>query len=368
MTVHESGLFPNADLELTVDLDVIVSNWLLLKSRLAPATECAAVVKADAYGLGTERVAPALAAAGCRSFFVASIDEGISLRSYLPDACIYVLCGPYEKSEPLFVAANLIPVLNDLQQIERWQISAPGLPAALHLDTGMARLGLSFSDLARAESFHPILVMSHLACADTPAHPLNAMQLSCFRTLRAGFPSSIRASLAASSGIFLGPDYHFDLVRPGAALYGLAPGPGDNPMGNPLRLRARILQVRTIDTPGTVGYGAVSKTVRGQRLITLGTGYADGFARMLGNRGAVFLAGQRLPVVGRVSMDLTVCDATGLSETVCFPGAWVDIIGPGQSADALAEQAGTIGYEILTNLSRRCHRIYLHGCDRRSVE
>ena len=368
MTVGEINAFPNADLELTIDLGVIADNWRLVKNRLAPETECAAVLKADAYGLGAARVAPALAAAGCRTFFVATIDEGMSLRSLLSEAAIYVLCGPHEKSERTLANAGLTPVLNDPAQAELWQASAPEAPAAVHLDTGMTRLGFSHRDLARLENFRPVLVMSHLACADSPDHSFNARQLCLFRTLTDALPASPRRSLAASSGIFLGPDYHFNLVRPGAALYGLAPSPGPNPMGNPVRLRTRILQARTIDTPGTVGYGATFETTRGQRLITLGLGYADGFSRMLGNRGSVFLAGKRLPVVGRVSMDLTVCDATDVPESLCFPGAWVDIIGPDQSTDALAKQAGTIGYEILTNLSRRCRRIYLNGHDTRSVE
>lgn len=360
--------FPHADLELTVDLAVIADNWKFVKSRLSPNTECAAVLKADAYGLGMSQVAPVLAAAGCRTFFVATIDEGIKLRALLPEAEIFVLCGPHAGSESAFLSARLTPVLNEPGQIALWRECAPDKPAALHLDTSMSRLGLSANELTKLETFRPALILSHLACADTPDHPLNRQQQEAFQSLLTALPFKARASLAASSGIFLGPDYHYDLIRPGAALYGLAPHPGVNPMKNPIRLRARILQTRTIDTPGTVGYGATFRTVREQRLATVGLGYADGFPRSLSNRGHAFLAGVRIPIVGRVSMDLTVFDVTDVPQSACQPGAWIDILGPEQSPDTLAEQAQTIGYEILTSLSRRCRRVYLNEAAAISAE
>ncbi len=351
---------PHADLELTVDLAAIAANWRFLEKKLSPATECAAVLKANAYGLGIDQVAPALSEAGCRTFFVATIDEGIGLRLLLPDATVFVLCGPHAGSETVLRHARLIPILNDPGQLERWQRHAPDMPVVLHLDTGMTRLGLCRKDLGKLEKLQPALVISHLACADEPQHALNAQQRDTFSAMLSALPLRGRASLSASSGIFLGSDYHYDLVRPGAALYGLAPHPGENPMQNPVSLKARILQVRTIDTPGTVGYGATFSTARKQRLATVGLGYADGFFRSLSNCGYGFLAGNRVPVVGRVSMDLTVFDVSDVPESLCHSGAWIDILGAVQSPDALAEQAGTIGYEVLTSLSRRCHRVYVN--------
>lgn len=349
---------------LTVDLDAIVANWRLVAANAANA-EAAGVVKADAYGLGMVPVARALAAAGCRSFFVATADEGIELRAALPQARIYVLGGPPPGAEDELAAHGLIPVLNSLEQIAAWRGKA--LPAALHLDTGMSRLGLSGADVhrlaaepARLDGIPLALVMSHMACADEDGHPMNRRQLDAFRALSSLLPAGVPRSLAASSTVFLGADWHFDLVRPGAALYGINPTPAKpNPMAQVLRLQGKILQVRDVDSPMTVGYGATHRVTRKGKVAVVAMGYADGLHRSLGNRGFGVIGGKRVPVVGRISMDLTTFDVTGLPETVVHPGALIDLVGPMHPVDELAEEAGTIGYEILTSLGRRFHRQYL---------
>lgn len=361
---------------LTVDLAAIVDNWRQLRDRALPAA-CAAVVKADAYGLGAAEVASALAAGGCRTFFVATLDEGLSLRRTLADrrtgsadaAEIYVLGGAPRGCETDLIAARLRPVLNSLGDIDAYAAHARSAgirpPVAVHLDTGMSRLGLSdteqatiASDPSRLDGLDLCLVMSHLACADEPEHPLNAKQLALFRAAAASLPAAAR-SFANSSGIFLGRDYVFDLVRPGAALYGVAPnGTNPNPMRGVVRLHGRIVQVREIDTPRTVGYGATHRVQRGSRIATVSVGYADGYLRSLGNRGSGFLAGQRIPVVGRVSMDLITFDVSNIPAERVVPGHMVELIGPDLPVDAVAAAANTIGYEILTSLGSRYHRVY----------
>ncbi len=368
---------------LTVDLAAVVANYRLLRKRLGRA-ECAAVLKADAYGLGAAAVAPALYRAGCRSFFVATLDEGIALRAILPDVEIHVFSGLSAGAASDFVAHALRPVLNSLGEVERWAAygRAHGRrPAGLHVDSGMARLGLPPGELDRLcddrrwlEGVEPTLVMSHLACPEDPDHPLNERQLARFRAALArlmgpdGAASpgqgrrGIRRSLAASSGIFLGPDYHFDMARPGAALYGLAPLKNAlNPMTQVVYLQGKILQVRDVDTGMTVGYGATHRFTRPARLATIGVGYADGYLRSLSNRGSAYIGGKRVPVVGRVSMDLITLDVTDVPGDIARPGALVDLIGPENPADAVAREAGTIGYEILTSLGRRYHRRYIGG-------
>lgn len=347
---------------LTVDLGAIVDNWRRLAGRLAPGVACAAVVKADAYGLGAEHVAPALLAAGCSHFFVATLDEGIALRPLLPGAALYVLNGPLPGCAGDFVAHGLIPVLNDRDQAERW---TGGPACALHVDTGMSRLGMPAADLAplvaRRPDLAPVLVMSHLACADEDS-PMNEAQRRAFAAAVACLPG-VPASLAASSGIFLGPGHHFDLVRPGAALYGVNPRPGEpNPMSQVVRLQGKILQLRDVDSPMTVGYGATHRVTRRCRLATVGIGYADGYPRSLGNRGFGVIGEWRVPIVGRVSMDLTVFDITEVPDGLAVPGAMVELMGrPGLTVDDVAGAAGTIGYEILTRLGRRHHRIHVAG-------
>jgi alanine racemase len=352
---------------LEIDLAAIVENWRRLAARVGSATHCAAVVKADAYGLGMARVAPRLAAAGCRLFFVATIDEGIALRHVLPAAEIAVLDGLLPGTGGEFARARLIPTLNALDQIRAWRDGARtrSLPAMLHVDTGMARLGLSpreLDDLAAAPELLAGLelraVVSHLACADDPEHPLNRQQLQVFRTVLARL-SPVPASLAAGSGIFLGPDYHFDFVRPGAALYGVNPLPGrPNPMAQVLRLKGRILQARDVDRGATVGYGATHRMAHGGRVATVAVGYADGWLRSASNRGSVGIAGQRVPVIGRISMDLMTLDVTGIDPVLACAGAFVDLIDETYGVDDVAAAAGTIGYEILTALGRRYYRVY----------
>jgi alanine racemase len=342
---------------LTIDLDAVIANWRRLAERVRPA-ECAAVVKADAYGLGALRVAPALYAAGCRTFFVATIDEGLSLRPLLPEARLLVLCGVMPGTADEFTAHHLIPVLNSLEQVEAW---ADRGEAALHVDTGMARLGIEPTGLARLGGFRPVMVMSHMACADEPGAAMNRAQLEAFGRVAAAFPG-VPASLAASSAIFLGPEWHFHMVRPGAALYGLNPTAATpNPMGQVVRLQGKILQVRDVDSPMTVGYGASHRVARPGRIATVAAGYADGLFRTLGNRGHGFIGGEKVPVVGRVSMDLTTFDVSALAPEAVQPGAMIELIGPGHTVDDLAAEAGTIGYEVLTALGARYHRRYLGG-------
>lgn len=353
---------------LTVDLGALRENYRLLARRVGAAS-CAAVVKADAYGLGADRVAPVLSEAGCRHFFVAQVGEGVSLRAILgPGPVIGILNGTTPGSEAACAASDLVPVLNDAAQLEAWKGLARRLdrrlPAILQVDSGMTRFGFDPAEaialLDAPDAFDgivPTLVMSHLACADTPENPANAAQLAAFSDIRRRLPQ-VPASLAASSGIFLGPDFHFDMVRPGAALYGIAPQPGrDNPMRPVVSLCARVMQLRDAPAGTPVGYGHAAVTRRDSRLATVAIGYADGFPR--NTEGAAgFVGGIRLPLIGRVSMDSLVLDATDLPPGAIGPGALVDLIGPAQGVDALAAASGTIGYEVLTRLGHRFHRRY----------
>jgi len=362
---------------LTIDLDAIRANYRLLRDRLGKST-CAGVVKADAYGLGADRVAPALAAEGCRDFFVAHLDEGIALRPHVADdAAIYILHGLMPGVEATAEAYRLTPVLNSLGQVDAWTGLARSvgrrLPAVLQVDTGMSRLGLSPAELAtvagdrsRLDGIDLRYVMSHLACAEQQNHRLNGDQFARFRAARAMLPPA-PASFANSSGMFLGPDFHFDLARPGAALYGVAPVAGQpNPMRPVVRLQGRVIQVREIAAGDVVGYGGTWQAPGPRRIATVSTGYADGYLRSLGNRATAYLGGTPLPMVGVVSMDTITLDvsdlgAPGLGDRVPAPGSLIDLIGEHNTVDDLAAQAGTIGYEILTSLGGRYHRIYLGG-------
>lgn len=347
---------------LTVDLGAIAANWRALRDR--HGTDCAGVVKADAYGLGLGPVARVLARAGCRVFCVAMPEEGLRLRRILPDATILVLSGPLPGGEGLFAAHALVPILNSLEQVAAWRAHAPaGAAYGLHVDTGMNRLGLPLADVdALPADFAPGWLLSHLACADEPGHALNAGQLAAFRALRARFPGAV-ASLANSAGLLLGRDYAFDLGRPGIGVYGghPCPGHGPNPMAPVVRLDARIVQVRRVDTPQTVGYGASHRCEGGSLLATVAAGYADGLPRTLSNRGRGMLGEQLVPMVGRVSMDLTVFDVTAAGPDLARPGAFITLIGPHHSVDDLAAEAGTIPYEILTALGRRHARRHIGG-------
>ncbi|HEX3864209.1 MAG TPA: alanine racemase [Stellaceae bacterium] len=360
---------------LDIDLGAIAANWRLLAARAKPA-QCAAVVKANAYGLGAARVAPALAAAGCCLFFVATLDEAIALRAVLGRGVeIAVLNGPMQGTTGEFVEHGLVPVLNEPGQITEWApyaVAAPcenergGGSAILHIDTGMARLGLTAAQFAALADHPPPIrwraVMSHLACADDPDHPLNPQQRRRFVAARAQLPG-VPASLAASSGIFLGPAYHFNLVRPGAALCGVNPQPGQpNPLRPVVRLCAKILQIRQIDRGESVGYGATHVMQAPGRVATVAVGYADGWLRSLSHRGCGYLAGTRVPLLGRISMDLATFDVSAVDPTAAFPGAAIELIGAHYDVDAAAADAGTIGYEMLTALGARHYRVYHDTC------
>jgi alanine racemase len=360
---------------LTVDLGAILANYRLLSTTMAPGL-CGVAVKADAYGVGAAMIAPHLKRAGCDHFFVATVDEGLALRQILSSGRIYLLNGLPPGSERDVVGGDLVPILNSMTEIERWRaFTGATVPrtAGLQFDTGLNRLGLGAEEALRLiadprllDGIEVTVIMSHLACADDPEHPANRSQLTRFREVAHNLKPPRRQgdrrpllSLAASSSIFLGSDYHFDLARPGAALYGINPVMGArNPLRPALRLQAKILQLREVDLNMTVGYGA-SHQVRGPSVLaTIGAGYADGIFRSLGNRGAVFVAGQRAPIVGRISMDLVTVDVGHLPRATCQPGMAVDLIGPNQSIADLARDAGTIAYEILTNLGARFQRRY----------
>ena len=348
---------------LEIDLGAVVANWRLLAQKAASAN-CSAVVKANGYGLGAAPVARALLAAGCRRFFVATLDEGIALRQALgatPE--IAVFNGPLPGSAPEFVAARLIPVLNDPGQIASWASLAANEkpPAIVHVDTGLSRLGLSSAEFAANIDRIPTIangLISHLACAETPGHALNAVQRERFAAARQRAPA-LKAGLAASSGIFLGAGFHFDEVRPGAALYGVNPCPGSpNPMRPVVRLSAKILQIRKIDSGESVGYGAAHVMDGPGLLATASIGYADGWPRSLSHRGCGWLAGTRVPLLGRMSMDLATFDVSAAAPSELYPGNMIELIGAHYTVDDAAADAGTIGYEILTSLGTRYHRVY----------
>ncbi|KAA0681430.1 alanine racemase [Roseomonas genomospecies 6] len=353
---------------LTIDLGAVVANWTQLRDRVAPA-ECAAVVKANAYGLGVERVVPALAAAGCRTFVVAQFEEALAVRAVAPpDARVLSLGGLPAGTAPDFTAHRILPVLNHLGDIAAWQAHAKAqdtpLPAVVHIDTGMNRLGLGpdeldtlVGDLSRIDGVEVQVWMTHLACADEDS-AMNSQQLGRFRSAVGRLPAA-KASFANSSGIFHGPAFHFDLVRPGCALYGVNPTPGfANPMRATIRLDARLLQVRNVDSPMTVGYGATHRVAARGKIATIAVGYADGYLRSLSGRGHVFVNGVAAPVVGRVSMDLVTVDVSHLPDEAVTPGGLVELIGPNRPVDTVADEGGTIGYEILTSLGARYHRVY----------
>lgn len=351
---------------LTIDLDAVIANYRLLQGRLGRVA-AAGVVKADAYGLGADKVAPALAAAGCGIFIVAQLTEAIRLREGLPQGQIVVLEGLFAETAPAYRQHRLLPVLNDLGQLDAWRLSGGG-PALLHVDTGMSRLGLPerevdilAEDPSRLARVDLLYVMSHLVSAELSDAELNRLQLGRFRRTLQRLPTA-PASFANSSGIFLGPDYHFDLARPGAALYGLAPVEGAaNPMRSTVKLEAPILQIREVPRGASVGYREGFRARRPTRIGTIGVGYADGYLRSLANRGLGYIGGRSVPLVGRISMDLVTIDLTGFSEGEARSGTMVELIGEHLPPDALAELAGTNGYEILTSLGPRYRRRYIGG-------
>ncbi|HKS18560.1 MAG TPA: alanine racemase [Bradyrhizobium sp.] len=361
---------------LTVDLDAIVANWRRLEKTGVPA-ECAAVVKADAYGCGAEQVSRALANAGCKTFFVATLDEARLVRTAVPaSAAIYVLDGFFQNTGEAYASLDCKPVIGDLYELAEWDVfcrrSGWNGGAAVHIDTGMNRLGLTLTEAPgiipriTAGDHGITLVMSHLVSAEQLNNPLNARQLAAFREIASVF-SGVPASLANSSGIFLGPQFQFDLVRPGAALYGINPTPeADNPMRPVVDLKARIVQIRNIERGETVGYGGTWTARRPTRLAIVAAGYADGYFRAAsandGTRGAeVVVAGKRCPIAGRVSMDLLAVDVTDLEKNAVRRGHMVTLLGEGITVDELAHHFGTIGYEVLTSLSRRFARVYKGG-------
>ena len=355
---------------LDIDLDAIAANWRRVAAE-TPHGRTAAVVKADGYGCGALKVGPALYKAGARLFFTAHLSEAVALRQILPqaDVEIGVFNGLLPGEAETYAAERILPVLNDLGQIDAWaeycgRVGAP-LPACVQIDTGMRRLGLPPYEVEALQNSPAKLsgcdfryLLSHMAVADDPEHGLNEVQRKAFAMAQAGLPRpSGGAMLAASSGAFLGPGYAFDWVRPGYALYGGNPVPGrDNPMQPVVTLRATIIQTRDIGPGDTVGYGASWSAQAPSRIATIALGYADGYLRSLSSCGMVHLDGRPIPVVGRVSMDLVTLDVS--AHPAVQPGDAVEVIGVHQGVDAVAERAGTIGYEILTGLGARYARQY----------
>jgi alanine racemase len=357
---------------LSIDLGALQHNWRSLAAQAGEA-RCGAAVKGNAYGLGIAPVARALWEAGCRDFFVARAVEGEELRHLLPDAAIYVLDGLMQRQAEFYAKLNLTPALISLDEAQEWagfgRVYGRKLPCALHVDTGINRLGFSLPEFSALledrftlDGLNVTLLMSHLACADEPAHPLNARQRDAFAEVRRRLPG-VPASLANSAGIFLGSDYTHDLVRPGIALYGGNPTPGaENPMRAVAHLEGTVLQVRTVRPGETVGYGGTWEARRPTRIAVLGAGYKDGVPRHLSANAnppaQVWLGGQRCPIVGRISMDMMAIDITDLTPHSVVRGAHAEILGAHIAIDEAAAWAGTISYELLTRLGSRYARLY----------
>jgi alanine racemase len=368
---------PSATGVITIDLGQIRANWRTLAKRVAPAG-CGAVVKADAYGLGAARVIPALYEAGCRSFFVATQAEGKAAIALAPGATVYVLDGILPGCARELAALGLRPVMASIEEARGWAAlasgGAPTPPAALHVDTGLNRLGMSeadftslLADTALVRSLDIALMISHLACADDAHHAMNREQLVTFKRLCAQLPKA-RASLAASDGLMLGKEFHFDLVRPGYALYGGQAAAQRAPVKPVVRVSARILQVQDVPAGGYVGYSATYRAASPRRIATIAAGYADGIFRHAsssGNEpgGAVAIRGELVPIVGRVSMDLITVDITDVGDPAPVRGDFVDLVSPELPLEAVGLAAKTIGYEVLTRLGTRFHRHYVDRGD-----
>jgi alanine racemase len=373
--VADQSATPETGGMLTIDLAAIEANWRALAHQ-ALTVECGAVVKANAYGMGIEPVTATLAKAGCKTFFVADIAEARRVRSRAPEATIYILNGCSPENSTAFIEINAQPVINSMTELAEWDAFVATHNwqggAALQVDTGMNRLGISTAEAAalapraQTENHGITLLMSHLACAEIPDHPLTAAQIGLFREIR-GLYSGIPASLANSSGIYLGDPALYDLVRPGAALYGVNPTPGRaNPMNGVVELAGRILQVRTVANDETVGYGATWTAKRASRIVVVALGYADGLLRSASANdgrpgGGAVVAGKACLIAGRISMDLVCVDVTDLPDGAVHRGDIATFIGSGLSVDDFAAAAGTIGYEVLTRLGMRCHLIYRGG-------
>lgn len=381
LAIPPADSFLNAPLRATIDLQALADNWRFMRRQSGKA-RAGAVVKADGYGIGIEDAGQTLYNAGARDFFVALPSEGETLRTYAPEARIFVLSGIWEGMEETFFDNDLVPVIASEEQLAFWMRTVAERgdhPCALHVDTGFNRLGLSMedalylaSDVSRPASFSPVLILSHLACADDPASPMNKRQLEAFRTVSSAF-EGIEASLSASAGTFLGPDYHFDLTRPGIALYG---GEAVNGVANPMqpvvKAEARILQIRSAKAGETVSYGATCTLKRDSRLAIASVGYADGYLRNLSGHGVAlrdtgisgaygFIAGQKVPVAGRITMDMTIFDITDVPEKAIVAGDYIELFGPNMPIDDVARAAGTIGYEMLTGLGLRYERHYIEA-------
>jgi alanine racemase len=372
MSLPQVMEFEIAPARVTIDTGAIADNWRML-AGLSGTAETSAVLKADAYGLGADPVARALNRAGCRTFFVATATEGAELRRIVPKARILVLSGLWAGSEKEIFANDLIPVIASIEQLDFLHSLGRASPYALYIDTGMNRLGLTVKEaISVSGNSHipPTMVISHLACSDEPDHPMNQRQLESFQAVAGKF-EGIESSLASSGGIFLGPDYHFDLTRPGIALYGGESISGiANPMKPAATAEARILQIRHVPAGEAVSYGATQTLTRDSRIAVVAAGYADGWHRSLSGTGVALreteisgafgsLAGHRVPVIGRVTMDLTMFDITDVPEAVVNVGNYIALFGREITLDEAARAAGTIGYELLTSLGRRYVRRYL---------
>jgi len=348
---------------LTIDLDAVAANYQILRARhLGGAVS--AVVKADGYGLGALAVGKRLYREGCRHFFVATLDEALELAPAVPTALVATLTGVAPAAARGQALSGVVPVINSLPELVLWRAEAHrlgrSLPAFLHIDTGMNRLGLAPGEVDQLAQDPGLLsgielrfILTHLVSAERPREPISGIQLGRFRAACARLPRALR-SIANSSGMFLASD----LARPGSALYGVNPTPArPNPMQGVVRLTARVLQVRDVPAGETVGYNGIWEAQKPSRIATIGAGYADGLLRSLSNRGQAYFDGTPLPLVGRVSMDLITFDVTALPDL--GPGDNLELIGPQQSVDAFAAGAETSAYEILTSLGTRYARSWL---------
>lgn len=355
---------PHLTSALEIDREAIAHNYRTLKQQLTHST-CGAVLKADAYGFGLKDVAPVLSHEGCQHFFVAHIEEGMALRNVLKDSVIYVLSGILPRTESYFIEHTLTPILNDYDMVTRWATEAQQqgqrLPCALHIDTGMRRNGFDRVDVEKLLTNRDVLkeldvhfTMSHLVTSQSPQDPLNTQQKAAFDSIRQQLPL-VKASLSDTGGIYLGPAFHYDFIRPGKGLFGLYPHPS---LQTCLRFLGRVLQVRTAHKGESVGYSATHTLTRESKLATIGVGFADGYGLRLSNNAFVAFGPFKAPVVGRISMDYTVVDVTDVPESLCPVGSWAELVNQDITLDELAQTIGTHSRELTTGFRARVTRVY----------